>query len=101
MADEDTSPPIKLYRCLTEIEGTWIVNALRQAGIEARMAGAIGGDFRAEAPGAIWVLVHRAHADRAQRVIEEYRRTNEEIDWSKVDIGEPIDETESGSQADD
>jgi hypothetical protein len=67
-----------------------IVAALEENGIQATPSGASTAGFRAEAPGSVQVLVAEEDLPRARRVLEEVRRDQgDEVDWSRVDVGQP------------
>lgn len=76
----------------TEIEATMIVEELRIEGVEAQASGLLTAGFKAEAPGRVKVLVHENDLAQAQELLDDYIKSKEEIDWSKVDIGEREDE---------
>jgi len=73
----------------TEVEATMIADALSDRGIEARPSGTLTGGFRAEAPGRVGVLVHASDYARAKAALKAFEDENLEVDWSKVDIGDP------------
>ena len=80
--------PITLCVVGTEMEATLIADALTDRGIDARPSGIMTGGFRAEAPGSVKVLVHASDYQRAKQALDEYRKEQSDIDWSKVDVGE-------------
>ena len=88
MMTSDPNNPEVLLSVANEIEAGAIVTALAECGIEAFAAGGYTSGFKAEAPGSIALLVKRAELDRAKRVLVELQEEREEIDWSKVDVGE-------------
>lgn len=73
----------------TEVEATLIADELKREGIQAEPAGILTAGFRAEAPGRVKVLVHERDFDKAKALLDEYVHSRDEIDWSKVDVGEP------------
>jgi Putative prokaryotic signal transducing protein len=77
----------------TEMEASIIVAALAQEEIRATMTGQYTAGFRAEAPGWVQILVADGDLARAKEVLDDVKRTNTEIDWSQVDVGQPEDET--------
>ncbi len=74
-----------------EVFAVMLVDALSDAGIEARSAGGITGGFRAEAPGMVKVLVHADDLKKAQAFFIEWEHEGESINWDEVDLGEPED----------
>jgi hypothetical protein len=89
MTDDPNDPEV-LVSLATEAEAVSIVNALAERGIEAsatESAAAFPGALGLE--GGVQVMVKRADLDRANEALAEIRREFNEIDWSKVDIGEP------------
>jgi hypothetical protein len=73
----------------SELEANLLVAILAEAGIEARAAGALSANFRAEVPGRVRVFVRRAQAEAARDAIAAARAEAAEIDWSQIDVGEP------------
>ena len=73
----------------TETEATVIVAALDARGIEATATGGFTSGFKAEAPGMVKVLVKSDDLEPARQALAETMREMKNIDWSKVDIGEP------------
>jgi len=73
----------------TEVEAKMIADELNREGIQAEPAGILTAGFRAEAPGRVKVLVHQNDLEKAKALLDEYIHSREEIDWSKVDLGEP------------
>jgi hypothetical protein len=76
-----------------EMEAGLIVAALAEHGIKATMTGEATAGFRAEAPGRVQVLVAEGDLPRAQGVLDDLQHEGEEIDWARVDVGEPEEET--------
>ena len=68
------------------------MTALAGYDIEAFATGGATAGFKAEAPGSVQVLVRRADLERAERALAEIEKDEGEIDWSKIDVGEPEDE---------
>jgi hypothetical protein len=85
----------------SEIEATMIVDELRSEGIEAQASGLLTAGFRAEAPGRVKILVHADDLAQAKELLEDYSKSKEEIDWSKVDFGEPEDGIEPDADTTD
>jgi hypothetical protein len=57
----------------SEIEAAAIISVLSERGIEATATGGLTAGFKAEAPGAVNVLVANADAERAKLVLDEFR----------------------------
>lgn len=72
-----------------EIEATLIANELKNLGIAAEASGLLTAGFRAEAPGSVKVLVHEKDLPEAKRIMDDYVASKQEIDWDRVDVGEP------------
>jgi hypothetical protein len=53
----------------TEVEAAVVVAALREAGIDAQMEGALTSALRAEAPGEVRILVRNCDLPRARQII--------------------------------
>ncbi|MEK6258918.1 MAG: DUF2007 domain-containing protein [Planctomycetota bacterium] len=72
-----------------EIEASVMANVLDAEGIKTALTGINTASFRAEAPGMVSVMIRREDADRARQILDEMRRTESDIDWEYVDVGEP------------
>jgi hypothetical protein len=72
-----------------ELEAGVMVAALEEAGIKSTMSGAATADFRVGVPGDVQVLVAQEDLARAQEVIRKGEDDDEDVDWSKVDVGQP------------
>jgi hypothetical protein len=83
--------PVVLRSVPTEAEASAIVLALKDRGIDAATTGGYTAGFRAESPGLVQVIVKSADADRAQIALESIEQGSAEIDWSKIDVGQPED----------
>lgn len=61
------------------------------------------GIWGASAPHSTTVRVRQSDFERARAILEESRRESFDIDWSEVDVGEPVDELAAriASRADD
>lgn len=81
----------------SEVEATMIADELKREGIQAEAAGLLTAGFRAEAPGRVKVLVHLKDLARAKTLLDDYIKSRDEIDWSKVDLGEPEDGTDASA----
>lgn len=83
---------VTLISLPSELEAAPLVAALEIAGINSTMTGGFTAGFIAEAPGDVDVKIFRRDLPAARQVLEELELTGEKIDWSKVDVGEPLDE---------
>ena len=88
MAPDLDSPQV-LCRTATEVEAGVIVNALSDMGIRALAVGGFTAGFIAEAPGDVSVLVSQSDLKSAQAALQTIQHSEQPIDWSKVDVGEP------------
>ncbi len=93
MNDAD-SPTTVLAVLATEFEAMLLVDALHDRGIPSEASGGLTAGFRAEAPGAVRVLVLEHDLTRAREAMAEFRKERSEIDWSTVDVGDFDPETE-------
>jgi pheromone shutdown protein TraB len=89
---DDSNEPVLLTSALNEAEAGIIVGALAEEGIKAAMSGVYTAGFRAEAPGWVKVLVAERDLARAKQILAGARRDQDNIDWSRVDVGPPEDE---------
>jgi hypothetical protein len=88
---EQNSPEV-LTELSSEPEAAAIVTALSERGIEANIVGGFTAGFIAEAPGYVRVLVKQRDLEAAKAALEEIVIEHDNIDWSKVDVGDPEDE---------
>ena len=72
----------------SEVEATMIADELKREGVEAEHAG-IQTAGLTETSGKVKVLVHQNDFEKAKALLDEYIHSREQIDWSKVDLGEP------------
>ena len=84
--------PVKLTSVSTEIEAGSLITALAALGVTANAVGGYTAGFRAEAPGQVEIWVRRQDLDLAQKAMVEISAEDDNVDWSKVDVGEPLDE---------
>jgi len=87
----DLKSPQILCRCANEFESGVIIAALAEKGIPARAVGGFTAGFIAEAPGDVSVVVSQGNLIAAQKALHDFRASELEVDWSKVDVGEPDD----------
>jgi hypothetical protein len=83
----DPARPVVLATVSTEVEAAAITTLLSANGIRAFVTGGHTAGFRAEAPGAVQVIVRQQDLDDARRVLES-SGDQESIDWSNVDVGD-------------
>lgn len=79
-----------LVRMDDEASASIVVSALIESGVPAMMTGGAVAGFRAEAPGYVNVVISEKDIPAAQKILKslEFR---EDIDWSKIDVGHPLD----------
>lgn len=94
MTTHDPEETAVLAVLSSEVEAEILAAALRDLGIDAQASGVLTASFRAEAPGGAKVLVHRGDLARAMELVAEIRQANAAIDWSKVDVGERLEEAD-------
>lgn len=87
-SEKNTSPPVVIYSAAHEGEASIVVNSLANAGIQSTTHGEFSAGFRAEAPGDVKIFVNPEDVDAAKVVLEDIK-TDEEIDWDNVDVGQP------------
>lgn len=73
------------------MEAGIVVAALEENGIRSTMTGAATAGFRAEAPGWVHVLVAEEDLPQAEALLEEIGHSQDDVDWSQVDVGQPED----------
>lgn len=83
----------------TEAQAMIIVGALKEEGINCTATGGYTSGFKAEAPGWVQVMVSEADLPVARNTLQRLRKENAEIDWSKVDVGLPEDETDQSQDS--
>lgn len=77
---------VTLAFLFTEVEAKLLSNALNEEGIHSEVAGLLTASFRAEAPGRVKVLVREQDLEKAKELLDDYTKSKDAIDWSKVDI---------------
>lgn len=87
----DPNNPEVLIAVPTDVEATAIVTALAERGVQASTTGGFTAGFRAEAPGQVSVIVRHSDLAQAKHELAEIKIEIAEIDWSKVDVGQPED----------
>jgi hypothetical protein len=85
----DNDKLARLTSVRNELEAGIVVGALERQGIKATMSGVYTAGFRAEAPGWVEVLVADSDLRRAQEILRQVHDVRTDVDWSKVDVGEP------------
>ena len=90
MAFDPQSPKV-LVSVANDVEAATIVAALAEHDIEATTAGGYTSGFQTAVPGDVQVLVSQTDFDRAKDALLQIRQEDREIDWSKIDVGEPED----------
>ena len=87
----DPNAPVVIASCRHELEAGMLVNELRQHGVYARSVGESVSGLRAEAPGEISILVAAAEETVARQIIAQLKNASNDLDWSQVDVGNPIE----------
>jgi len=67
----DPNAPVEVGEFRTELEASFVVQALAEAGIKAWTTGALTAGMRAEAPGFVKVLVRASDAAAAREALRE------------------------------
>jgi len=88
MTSDDPIPEV-LTIAANEAEAALIANRLQDEGILSTIGGEFAFAFRADIPRKIKVLVPRSDLDRAKMLLEAMKTEQKDIDWSKVDVGQP------------
>ena len=91
MDDLNHEDLIVLTRVRYEWQSGLILASLEQQGVRATSSGGLTADFRTESPAWVKILVFEEDLPRAHEVLEEIRSGESEIDWSEVDVGEPVE----------
>ena len=89
MTNEDIRSPKVLTKAANEFEAGAIVTALQERGIFAKAIGGFTASFVVEAPGDVSIVVREAELKAAVEALAEIKSSEQEVDWSKVDVGEP------------
>lgn len=92
MDELPSNPPEHLAQLAsvpTAAEASIIVAALSQAGIEAMSTGVMTTNRQLASGEWVQVMVTEPDLPVAKNTLAKLREENEEIDWSKVDVGEP------------
>ena len=93
----DPNNPEILASFATEIEAAAVVNAIRESGIEVLTTGSFTAGFRAEAPGAVHVVVRNEDLDRAKKLLATIGQYKSEVDWSNIDVGDAEDQDDASA----
>lgn len=89
--DFEDNKVVTLTTVMTETEAAMLVSALAAEDVEATRAGGILTGFRAEAPAIAEIKVRVEDLEKAQIALAKIKTEYAEIDWSQVDVGEPVD----------
>ncbi len=81
---------VTLVRMNDEMSASIIVSALTESGIAAMMTGGAVAGFRAEAPGYVNVVISEKDLATALKILNSME-FEDEIDWSRIDVGQPLD----------
>ncbi len=85
----DPNNPEVLTSVPNGFEAAAMVGALASHGIEASTTGSFTAGFIAEAPGCVHVIVKYVDLDRARNALVQIQQSQDDVDWSQVDVGEP------------
>jgi Putative prokaryotic signal transducing protein len=80
---------VRLTSRPNELEAGIVVATLEENGIRAAATGAATAGFRAEAPGWVHVLIAEDDLPRAEALLNEIGQSQDDVDWSQVDVGQP------------
>lgn len=69
----------------TEVEGQLLANILNEHGIRAVITGGATSEFRAQAPGAVKVVVKQVDLSAAETVLEQRAQRGPHSDWTVED----------------
>lgn len=83
--------PVTLCQLASEGEAHLVVGMLEAAGVPARAVGGFIAGFRAEIPATVAVLVDEGDLATARRLLAEHHKQAGNIDWSRIDVGEPLE----------
>lgn len=89
--------PRKLTGVNHEYEAELIAAALYEHGIESHVVGGVMADFRAECPAVVEVMVAEEDIPAAAEVLKQLDKSPPEIDWDRVDVGDPTTVPEAGA----
>jgi len=89
----DPESPRAVRTVPSELEAAAIIAALTNHGIEALTTGEYTSGFRAEAPGWVKVVVKYRDLEQADHILAQLEENPDTVDWSKVDVGTPDDES--------
>ena len=88
----DPNAPVPLTSVVKNHEADTIIAALADHGIQAMATGGFSAEFRGEAPSMIKIVMKHSDLERANRALAEIHEEDTEIDWSRVDVGQPEEE---------
>ncbi len=72
MSDPNHPEPVIIGQYPTEIQASFAMNALREAGIRCEMVGGASSGFKAESPGYVRLLVSATDEAKARMLLEEF-----------------------------
>ena len=79
---------VRLLKVADQFTATMIVAALESAGIEARLDGNHISNLRLQIPTTVQVLVYEKDLESAKSVLDEFRESMKNVDWSQIDVGD-------------
>lgn len=89
----DPNDPEVLVSLATAAEAASMVTALAERDIEASTSDSSAFPGALGLEGGVQVMVKRSDFDRAKEALEEIRKEFNEVDWSKIDVGEADEST--------
>ncbi len=79
---------VSLIEVLDETHASAIVAGLENNGINARVDGGFLSGFKAETLTTVKIMVMKKDFDKAKKILDFLQ---EPIDWSEVDVGDPVE----------
>ncbi len=93
MSDEnDPLRPVVLATFVDEMEASLLLTMLEQANIKAQMTGGAIAGFRIQTPAEVQVLIASVDVPAAKKVLADYQRDQQPVNWDEVDVGQPEEE---------
>ena len=77
--------PVIIGEYPTEIQASFALNALREAGIRCEMVGGASSGFKAESPGYVRILVPEHEAEKARQILADFQAETSDKDASEKD----------------
>ncbi|NRA57475.1 MAG: DUF2007 domain-containing protein [Phycisphaerales bacterium] len=71
-SDPKHPEPVIIGQYPTEIQASFAMNALREAGIRCEMVGGASSGFKAESPGYVRLLVPETEVEKARQILADF-----------------------------